>query len=50
MYFFLYFFHQFLFSPFWFIFRARLCTKDFDENIRATAAETLAYLAEVSIN
>lgn len=26
---------------------ARLCTEEFDENIRATAAETLAYLAEI---
>lgn len=26
---------------------ARLCTEEFDEEIRATAAETLAYLAEV---
>jgi armadillo repeat-containing protein 8 len=28
-------------------FRARLCSKDFEINIRAVAAETLAYLAEV---
>lgn len=28
---------------------ARLCTKDMPEDIRATAAETLAYLAEVRI-
>lgn len=27
---------------------ARLCTEEFDEAIRATSAETLAYLAEVS--
>lgn len=27
---------------------ARLCSKEFDEEIRATAAETLAYLAEVA--
>lgn len=27
---------------------ARLCTDEFDEEIRATAAETLAYLAEVN--
>uniref|UniRef100_A0A1B0D0V1 Armadillo repeat-containing protein 8 n=1 Tax=Phlebotomus papatasi TaxID=29031 RepID=A0A1B0D0V1_PHLPP len=27
---------------------ARLCTEEFDEDTRATAAETLAYLAEVS--
>lgn len=27
---------------------ARLCSEDFDEDTRATAAETLAYLAEVS--
>lgn len=27
---------------------ARLCTEEFDEDIRATSAETLAYLAEVS--
>ncbi|XP_055324144.1 armadillo repeat-containing protein 8-like isoform X1 [Sitodiplosis mosellana] len=26
---------------------ARLCTEEFEENIRATAAETLAYLAEI---
>lgn len=29
---------------------ARLCTTDFDEETRATAAETLAYLAEVMIH
>lgn len=29
---------------------ARLCTEDFDENIRAISAETLAYLAEVNTN
>lgn len=29
---------------------ARLCTNEFDEETRATAAETLAYLAEVYIS
>lgn len=29
---------------------ARLCSEEFDEEIRATAAETLAYLAEVRMN
>lgn len=28
---------------------ARLCSEEFDEDIRATAAETLAYLAEVDL-
>lgn len=29
---------------------ARLCTNDFTEEIRATSAETLAYLTEVNYN
>lgn len=29
---------------------ARLCSEEFDEDIRATAAETLAYLAEVKLS